>query len=47
MSTGGDVFVLDMGEPVFYELATNDKLSGLTVKDANLNPNGDIEIKMI
>ena len=34
MSTGGDVFVLDMGEPVLiYELATRMiKLSGLTVK---------------
>jgi FlaA1/EpsC-like NDP-sugar epimerase len=49
MSTGGDVFVLDMGEPVLiYELATRMiKLSGLTLKDAKLNPNGDIEIKII
>jgi FlaA1/EpsC-like NDP-sugar epimerase len=46
MSTGGDVFVLDMGKPVkIYELAEKMiRLSGLTVKD-DLHPNGDIEIK--
>ena len=45
MGTGGDVFVLDMGEPVkIANLARKMiSLSGLSVKDAN-NPNGDIEI---
>ena len=45
MGKGGDVFVLDMGEPVkIYELAKNlIKLSGMEVKDKN-NPDGDIEI---
>ncbi len=48
MSNGGDVFVLDMGEPVkIIELAHHMiKLSGLTIKD-NTNPDGDIEIKVI
>ncbi|EOB1207383.1 polysaccharide biosynthesis protein [Photobacterium damselae] len=46
MGKGGDVFVLDMGEPVkIAELAVKlIKLSGLEVKD-ELNPNGDIEIQ--
>ena len=46
MGKGGDVFVLDMGEPVkIAELAAKlIKLSGFEVKDA-LNPNGDIEIQ--
>ncbi|MCP5077434.1 MAG: polysaccharide biosynthesis protein [Psychromonas sp.] len=46
MGKGGDVFVLDMGEPVrIVDLATNlIKLSGLEVKSAD-NPLGDIEIK--
>ena len=45
MARGGDVFVLDMGDPVrIYDLATRMvKLSGLTIKDES-NPNGDIEI---
>tara|TARA_B100002052_G_C15886379_1_gene601748 strand:- start:2823 stop:4727 length:1905 start_codon:yes stop_codon:yes gene_type:complete len=45
MGTGGDVFVLDMGEPVkIYELAQRlIKLSGMEVKDIE-NPEGDIEI---
>ena len=45
MGKGGDVFVLDMGEPVkIYELAKRlIKLSGMEVKD-ELNPDGDIEI---
>ena len=46
MGTGGDVFVLDMGEPVrIVDLAKKMiHLSGLEVKDES-NPNGDIEIK--
>jgi len=46
MGTGGDVFVLDMGEPVrIDDLAKKMiRLSGLEVKDES-NPNGDIEIK--
>ena len=45
LAEGGEVFLLDMGEPVLIrDLATQMiKLSGLSVKDAN-NPNGDIEI---
>ena len=48
MSKGGDVFVLDMGEPVrIYDLATRMiQLSGLHVLDDN-NLDGDIEIKCI
>ena len=47
MATGGDVFVLDMGEPVkIIDLARRMvELSGLTVLD-EANPNGDIEIKV-
>lgn len=45
MGKGGDVFVLDMGEPVkITDLATNlVNLSGLEVKDEQ-HPYGDIEI---
>ena len=47
MSTGGDVFVLDMGEPVrIYDLAVKMIfLSGLMLKDAG-NMYGDIEIQI-
>jgi FlaA1/EpsC-like NDP-sugar epimerase len=45
MAKGGDVFVLDMGQPVkIMDLARRIvELSGLTVKDEQ-NPEGDIEI---
>ena len=45
MASGGDVFVLDMGEPVkIYDLAKKMiQLSGLELKD-QINPHGDIEI---
>jgi FlaA1/EpsC-like NDP-sugar epimerase len=46
MGLGGDVFVLDMGQPVrIQDLARRMvQLSGLTVKD-DKNPDGDIEIR--
>jgi FlaA1/EpsC-like NDP-sugar epimerase len=46
MAQGGDVFVLDMGEPVrIYDLAVNMiELSGFAVLDEN-NPAGDIAIE--
>jgi len=45
MAVGGDVFVLDMGEPVkIMDLARRMvQLSGLTVRDAE-SPHGDLEI---
>ncbi len=48
MADGGDVFVLDMGEPVkIIELAKKMiELSGLSLRDCN-NPNGDIDIEII
>lgn len=47
MGRGGDVFLLDMGEPVrIMDLARRMvELSGLTVRDAS-HPIGDIEIKI-
>lgn len=47
MAIGGDVFVLDMGEPVkIIDLARRMvELAGLTVKD-DANPDGDIEIQV-
>jgi FlaA1/EpsC-like NDP-sugar epimerase len=46
MAQGGDVFVLDMGQPVkIRDLAARMiHLTGLTVRDA-ANPDGDIEIQ--
>ena len=46
MGTGGDVFILDMGEPVSIDNLAKKmiKLSGLQLKDDS-NPDGDIEIK--
>jgi FlaA1/EpsC-like NDP-sugar epimerase len=48
MTNGGEVFVLDMGNPMrILELATAMiELSGLTVRDEN-NPGGDIAIEEI
>jgi FlaA1/EpsC-like NDP-sugar epimerase len=47
MGTGGDVFVLDMGQPVrIYDLALRMvELSGLTLKE-DAYPNGDIAINV-
>jgi FlaA1/EpsC-like NDP-sugar epimerase len=46
MGATGDVYVLDMGEPVKIENLAKQmiNLTGLSVKDAD-NPNGDIEIQ--
>jgi len=46
MGSGGDIFVLDMGEPIrILDLAKKMiNLSGLDVRD-DTNPDGDIEIK--
>jgi FlaA1/EpsC-like NDP-sugar epimerase len=46
MAKGGEVFVLDMGDPIrIYDLAVKMiNLSGLQVRNED-NPNGDIEIK--
>jgi FlaA1/EpsC-like NDP-sugar epimerase len=47
MASGGDVFVLDMGDPVrIYDLAVKMVyLSGLIVRN-EVHPHGDIEIKV-
>lgn len=48
MAKGGDVFVLDMGQPVkIYDLAQRMiELSGLNLRDEN-NPDGDIAIEVV
>lgn len=48
MAQGGEVFVLDMGQPIkIIDLAYRMvKLSGMTVRDAE-NPGGDIEVKIV
>jgi FlaA1/EpsC-like NDP-sugar epimerase len=48
MAVGGDVFVLDMGEPIkIRDLAENMiNLSGLTLRDEH-HPDGDIEIQVL
>ncbi|OUL99429.1 polysaccharide biosynthesis protein [Variovorax sp. JS1663] len=48
MASGGEVFVLDMGEPLrIADLARRMvELSGMTVRDAD-NPGGDIEIRVV
>ena len=48
MAKGGDVFVLDMGEPVkILDLANRMiNLMGMTVRDAE-HPDGDIEIEFV
>ena len=47
MAKGGEVFILDMGKAICIKdlVIKLIKLSGLQLKD-NLNPNGDIEIKI-
>jgi FlaA1/EpsC-like NDP-sugar epimerase len=48
MASSGEVFVLDMGEPIrITDLARNMiRLSGMTVRDED-NPGGDIEIAFV
>ena len=46
LANGGEVFLLDMGEPVLIKNLAEQmiSLSGLSIKNKK-NPNGDIEIK--
>ena len=46
LAKGGEIFLLDMGEPIFIKTLAEKmiNLSGLSVKNKT-NPNGDIEIK--
>ena len=46
LSEGGDLFLLDMGEPVLIKNLAKRmiKLSGLSLKSKHDNPDGDIEI---
>ena len=48
LAKGGEVFLLDMGEPISILKLANKliKFSGLTVKNES-NPDGDIEIKIV
>jgi FlaA1/EpsC-like NDP-sugar epimerase len=48
MAKGGELFVLDMGEPIRIDDMARSmiRLSGRTVRDSN-NPNGDVEITYI
>lgn len=48
MAKGGDIFVLEMGEPVkIFDLAKKMiELSGLKIKD-EINPDGDIAIEVV
>ena len=48
LASGGEVFLLDMGDPVFIKDLAHQmvRLSGLTIKDKK-NPDGDIEIQTI
>ena len=48
LAKGGDLFLLDMGEPVLIKKLAEQMiiLSGKTIKTTD-NPNGDIEIKLI
>ena len=48
LAKGGDLFLLDMGEPVLIKNLAEKmiNLSGKSIKDSD-NPNGDIEIKLI
>lgn len=48
MAKGGEIFLLDMGKPIkIYTLAKNMiKAAGLTIKDRETSPWGDIEIQI-
>ena len=48
LAKGGDLFLLDMGEPMLIKKLAEQMiiLSGKSIKNSD-NPNGDIEIKLI